>query len=79
MLKFSYENNGKIKGRVEMSTYNKRELASLLGISKRTLERWTNELGLPYKRAGSIRKVYFDEEQVMQWMEQRTKLVRGGY
>ncbi|KEF36290.1 DNA-binding protein, excisionase family [Schinkia azotoformans MEV2011] len=62
-----------------MNTYNKRELASLLGITKQTLERWTNELGLPCKRRGSLRMVYFEEEQVMQWMKQRTKLIKGGY
>lgn len=62
-----------------MATYDKKELASLLGVAKRTLERWTNELGLPCKRRGSLRQVYFEDEQVMQWMKQRTKLVRGGY
>lgn len=62
-----------------MIIYDKKELASLLGVTKRTLERWTNELGLPCKRRGSLRRVYFEEEQVMQWMKQGTELVRGGY
>ncbi|WP_017756779.1 helix-turn-helix domain-containing protein [Calidifontibacillus oryziterrae] len=61
-----------------MATYDKRELSGLLGVSKRTLERWTNELGLPCQRVGELKKCYFDEGQVMNWMEQRTKLFRGG-
>jgi len=45
------------------------EAAKLLSISKRTLQRWINEEGLPYIQLKERGKLLFNEEELLAWLD----------
>lgn len=44
-----------------------KEIAQVLGISRRTLFAWKS-LGMPYSQAGPNRRLMFDEAEVRAWL-----------
>lgn len=48
----------------------KREVAELVGVSERTVERWSRERGLPRRRVGP-NTVRFPEREVLAWIRDR--------
>lgn len=57
-----------------MRTFNKRELASFLGISTRTVARWVRHRGLPVQvqKNGAY---LFCEQEVVEWVRSKGRIL----
>lgn len=45
------------------------DLMSALGVSKRTVHRWTGERTVPCRRIGGTRRIIFVPAEIAQWVE----------
>lgn len=56
----------------------KKQAAIFLGVCERTVNRWMRNNDLPYHRA-SRNHLRFYEEELVEWMKKRTKMIEDSY
>lgn len=57
---------------------SQQEVLEIFRISRKTLKRWRDDMGLPFHKDPGSNRVYYYRSEIKQWQSDRDRLLGGG-